>query len=311
MRIKISTILGLILLISINGYSQLRSSPKKIKFQDEYLHKETKTQFPKAFDELNLTEATSFDKRDNNIGVTYEKDGTRINIYLYQDEFAAEGRLRNEFANVFRLIFQKDFKKEDFTIITHKGEEYICHGIRGVIKAQNGKNELLTIFECGTWLFKIRITSDLKEQKLVDIENKIVDKLDPSRLIGLKLLKLKGAITFSSTELKDTTMLAATMGYTFRKFSWLIENLAEKERYSGFQDLYIDMHREALKKFVEFGNKSKYPSRPETKEYIKNLTTIIQSPYLSEFLMEQYEMILIVPEGTILKFDEYNKWKRG
>ena len=88
-----------------------------------------------------------------------------------------------------------------------------------------------------------------------------------------------------------------------------IKNLEEKEKYSGFQDLYIDMHKEALKQFVLFEHKHKYSSKEETKEYLKSLNKIIDSPFLNEFLLEQYKMILIVPEDTILNFEEYHKWK--
>ncbi|GEP52739.1 hypothetical protein FNO01nite_34110 [Flavobacterium noncentrifugens] len=310
MRIKIFKILILLFFININGYSQLRNSPKKLKSKEEFIHSATKTDFPKNIDDFNLIEAYSFDKKDENIGVTYEKENTKINIYIYPDKIGNEGRLRNEFLSVYNIAFNKDVDFKNLKIINHKGEKYTCNGIRGISKNSNNENSLLTILECGTWMYKIRITSsELNNQNLIDLESKIINKIDPSRLTGLKLFNLKGAISFSSTAIKDSTMLVSTMAYSFKKCEWLIKNLEEKEKYSGFQDLYIDMHKEALKQFVLYEHKHKYKSSDETKKYLKNLNKIIDSPFLNEFLMEEYKMILIIPENVNLNFEEYHKWK--
>lgn len=307
---NISRILVLFIFINNYSYSQLRNSPKKLKFKDEFIHSETKTEFPKNIDDYSLVDAYSFDKKDENIGVTYEKEKTKFTIYIYPDKIGNEGRLRNEFLGAYNLIFNYDTDVKNLKIIHHIGEKYICNGIRGISKNSNDENCLLTIFECGTWMYKIRITSsELNNQNLIDLESKIINKIDPSKLTGLNLFKLKGAISFHSQAIKDSTMLVSTMAYTYKKFEWLIKNLHENEKYSGFQDLYMDMHREALKQFVLFEHKHKYSSKEETKEYLKNLNKIIDSPFFSEFLMEQYKMILIVPEDLILDYEKYHKWK--
>ncbi len=311
MKIYTLKIISLFLFISNCGYSQLRNTPKKLKFKDEFIHSETKTEFPKNIDDYNLIDAYSFDKKDENIGVTYEKENSKISIYIYPNNVGNEGRLRNEFLSVYSVIFNKDNDVKNLKIIHHVGEKFTCNGIRGISKDSNNQNSLLTIFECGTWMYKIRITSnELENQNLIDLEEKIVTKIEPSRLTGLKLFNLQGAISFSKESVKDSTMLVSTMAYTYKKFEWLIKNLKEEEKYSGFQDLYIDMHKDALKQFVLFEHKHKYSSKVETKEYLKNLNKIIDSPFLNEFLMEQYNMILIVPEDIILDYEKYHKWKK-
>lgn len=310
MKINTLNILILFIFMSNYGYSQIRNSPKKIKFKEVFIHSETKTEFPKSIDDYNLIDAYSFDKRDENIGVTYEKEKTKISIYIYPDNSGNEGRLRNEFLSTYKAIFNNDEEVKNLKILHHVGEKFTCNGIRGISKNSTNENSLLTIFECGTWLYKIRITStELTNQNLIDLETKITNKIEPSRLTGLKLFKLKGAISFHNSAMKDSTMLVSTMAYTFKKCEWLIKNLDEREKYSGFQDLYIDMHKEALKQFVLFEHKHKYSSTQETKEYLKSLNKIIGSQFLNEFLMEQYKMILILPEIIILNFEEYHKWK--
>ena len=79
---------------------------------------------------------------------------------------------------------------------------------RGISKDSNNQNSLLTIFECGTWMYKIRITSnELDNQNLIDLEEKIVTKIEPSRLTGLKLfngwLKLNLSTDRKTLVLKD------------------------------------------------------------------------------------------------------------
>ncbi len=310
MKTNALKILILFIFVSNYGYTQLRSSPKKLKFKDEFIHSETKTEFPKNLDDYILIDAYSFDKKDENVGVTYEKENTKISIYIYPDKIGNEGRLRNEFLSAYSVIFNNDTDVKNLKIIHHIGEKYTCNGIRGISKDSKNENSLLTIFECGTWMYKIRITSsELNNENLIDLETKILGKIEPSRLTGIKLFKLKGAVSFSNTAMKDSTMLVSTMAYSFKKFEWLIKNLEEREKYSGFQDLYIDMHKEALKQFVLYEHKHKYSSSEETKEYLKNLNKIIDSPYLNEFLMEQYKMTLIIPNEIILNFEEYRKWK--
>ena len=307
---KILKILTLLLLINTNVFCQLRNSPKKMKLKEGFTHSATKTDFPKNIDQFSLIDAYSFDKKDENIGVIYENENTKISIYIYPDKIGNEGRLRNEFLSVYNVAFDKDVDFKNLKILNHKGEKYTCNGIRGISKNSDNENSLLTIFECGTWMYKIRITSsNLNSQNLIDLERKITNKVDPTRLTGLKLFNLQGSISFSNSAIKDSTMLVSTMAYSYKKCEWLVNNLEEKEKYSGFQDLYIDMHKEALKQFVLFEHKHKYGASDETKEYLKNLNKIIESPYFNEFLMEEYNMILIIPENLNLNFEEYHKWK--
>lgn len=311
MKTKAFKILILVLFIGINGYTQIRNSPKQLKFKEIFYHSESKTKFPKIIEKYNLTEVYSFDKKDKNVSVKYENENTQINIYIYPDEVGIEGRLRNSFLSTYNAIFNNDKEIKNLKIINHKGEKYICNGIRGISKNENNENSLLTMFECGTWMFKIRISSsELSNQDLIELEKEITKKIDPSKLTGLKLFNLRGDIILSKLAMKDSTLLVSTLGYAYKKFEWLIKNLDENEKYSGFQDLYIDMHKEALKQFVSFEHEHKFSSSEPTKEYLKKLNQIIDSPFFNEFLMEEYNYILIIPENVILNFEGYHKWKK-
>ena len=54
---------------------QTRTQPKQIKVKEEYTHSSTKMSFPKTlFGEYQRESVYSFDKKNQNIGVTYEKN---------------------------------------------------------------------------------------------------------------------------------------------------------------------------------------------------------------------------------------------
>ena len=85
--------------------------------------------------------------------------------------------------------------------------------------------------------------------------------------------------------------------------------MSEKERATGFPDLYMNLHVEGLKAFMEFQHRFDYKKSDFTMNYLKELQLISDADFLNEFVMEQYGMILIIPENTHSKYDEYLKWK--
>ena len=98
----------ILILFTFQVQSQERKNPKKIKVSGDYIHSETKTNFPVQFENYNRTDVYSYDKKDENIGVTYENEldnkKTTISIYIYPTELASEGRLRNEYFNSMQSI---------------------------------------------------------------------------------------------------------------------------------------------------------------------------------------------------------------
>jgi hypothetical protein len=314
---RIISIFFLILFVfQVQG--QDRKSPKKIKVSGDYTHSETETSFPEQFENYNRTNVYSFDKKDKNIGVIYENETndkkTTISIYLYPTEEASESRLKNEYFNSMQAIANSSKNGINATqkLIRKVGEKYICNGIKAEMK--NDKNELtqLSLFECGTWFYKIRLTTnELDSIQAESIEKKIIEKFEPTRLSGIKKLSTKANVYFSKNAFCDSIMLGSTMGSAFKKINWAIENVKENERASGFPDLYIDMHIESIKELLKFQDKYKYKKTQTTIEYLGELKSIVESGFINEFLMEQYNMLLIVPDERKFNFDAYEKWKEN
>jgi hypothetical protein len=60
---------------------------------------------------------------------------------------------------------------------------------------------------------------------------------------------------------------------------------------------------------MEFQHRVDFEKSHFTKNYLKELQLISDADFLNEFVMEQFGMILIIPENTPAKYDEYQKWK--
>jgi len=310
--------ISILILFVFQLQGQERKSPKKIKASGDYIHSETETNFPELFENYKRIDVYSFDKKDKNIGVTYENEKndkkTTISIFLYPTEEASEDRLRNEYFNSMQSIanISKNGINSTQKLIRKVGEKYICNGIKAEMK--NDKNELtqLSLYECGTWFYKIRLTTnELDSIQSENIEKKIIEKFDPTRLSGMKKLKIKANVYFAKAAFRDSIMLGSAMGSAFKKINWAMENIKENERGSGFPDLYIDMHIESIKELLKFQEKYKYKKTQPTIEYLEELNSIVESGFVNEFLMEQYNMLLIVPDDRVLNFKAYEKWKEN
>ncbi|PVX45038.1 hypothetical protein C8C85_0801 [Flavobacterium sp. 103] len=310
--------ISILFLFAFQLQGQERKSPKKIKVNGDYVHSETKTNFPEIFDVYKRIDVYSFDKQDENIGVTYENETsdkkTTISIYIYPTNEATEDRLRNEYFNSMQSIanFSKNGINATQKLIRKVGDKYICNGIKAEMK--NDKNEItqLSLFECGNWFYKIRLTTnELDTNQVENVEKKIVEKFEPTRLTGTKLLNTKATIIFAKAVMRDSTMLGSVMGGALKKLAWANENIKENERLSGFPDLYLEMQIESIKEIVAFETKHKFKTLDSTREYLDQYNEIINAGFLAEYLMEKNNMLMIVPENIKLNFTAYEEWKKN
>ena len=307
---KIGTLLIILSVLGQTSYAQTHGQPRQLKVKGTYVHSPTMTEFPENLGGYQRQSVYSFDKKKENISSTYKSGQTTLSVYLYPAGDGSEGRLRNQYsqamqdmANVLKsgLHAQQGYKY-------FKKDGYKINGFTAITPGE--PKSQLTLFECGKWFFKIRITTDQLDTAAINkIEGEFLDFFNPTRLVKDDPLNSKANVYFARAAFKDSLLIGSAMGSAFKKIEWSLENVDSLERASGFPDLYLDMHSESLKEFVKFEKRQKFSNiQPFTRDYLDDLNEIIDSGFLEEFILDQFNMIMIF-SGKKLDFDSYYKWK--
>jgi hypothetical protein len=309
-------IIILIMSIGFSCQAQKFTKPKKIRFKDDYEHSFSTTKFPQTLENgFTLTEVYAFDPKRRNIGVTYEKNISpkgKLNIYIYPAEEGTEDRLRTEYLTSMQLaasLTENGLGAMQYPV-KFSGEQYDCNGFKADFKSKNKENLYLSVYECGTWFFKLRLTTEERDSmRILNFENKILETFAPSRLTAQKRLNTKPNIYFSKTAFQDSILLGSAMGSAYKKIEWVMNNIPERERASGFPGHYLEMQLAAFKTFAAFEKKYNYKKSAFTQNYLNQLNSLIDSGFLDEFIMKAFSMVMIVPENHEFDFEDYEKWK--
>ena len=282
-----------------------------------YVHPETQTGFPYKIGEFVRSQIVTYKNTPSKIDAVYESDSdgkkSSFTISLIPDNEGVEGRLRNVYLMEI-LPFEKEEKRSFPPMavpVKFNGNLYTCNGIKGTYKKSDNEFSQITVYECGTWLLKISMkANNLDSIGSERFNQTLAQRFDPSRLTSLKPLNLTSNVDFERDALKDTIMTGALVGSAFKKMDWAIINVSNRERASGFPDLYLNMHLAAWKEFINLQKKKKDITESYTaKKYFDELYAINNAGFLAEFVMEEYNNLMIVPDYITLNFAAYNKWK--
>lgn len=314
MRIIISLILLAFTFISCAVPFQ----PQKIVFNDDYYHNPSGFMFPLEMLDFSRDEIYSYDQEKRNIGVSYKSTGstheTSITLYVYPAGNGTEGRLRDEYLASLQEItnITKSGINATQQATSFNNDGLTINGFKAEIDL-NQRKSTLAVFECARWFFKIRITSDHDDfEDHSNIQQKILDLYQPTNLVKSAPLAPLASIYFAPVAFADSVILGSAMGSAFGKMSWASENVDSLELISGFPDLYLDLHISSLLEFVEFERKyPEYSKTQHTEDYLRELNRIIDSGFLSEFILDQYNMIMIIPDEVEkdLDFERFYKWR--
>jgi len=314
---KLRILITIILLTGQVSLAQKIDRPKELKVQGTYTHTPTMTEFPENIGEFRRQGVYLFDKKKENIGSTYkyksDQGETTLSLYIYPAGAGSEGRLRNEYFNVLQDIanvYNKEIGADQY-FKDFKNGIYKINGYSAFI-AGDTKSQL-TVFECGEWFLKIRITTDLLDTAGINsLEKETLRTIDPTRIAKNDPLDIRGKVYVAPAAFRDSLMLSSAISGALEKLIWAKQNVDSLERTSGFPDIYLELHINSWLKFSEFQKTKKYKSIPQnTQNYLSQLNEIINAGFLEEFIMEQFNMVMVVPKDMILDFDSFNKWKVG
>lgn len=294
--------------------------PRALAIKGTYTHSQTKTAFPTSLAGHERVKIYYFDSKRSNIGATYQSKNTKtiVSVYLYPAGDASEDRLRLAYLAVLDEIAMGS--KKGITSIPgltyYNRDGYKLNGIRAeMTDVKTNLKSYVSIFECGKWFFKIRTTSALLESTEVsNLERQILSEFNPIDLVKQNPLNSKSTVHFAPAAFADSLMLVSAMGAALKKLEWISQNVDSLELAAGFPSLYLELHVEALKEFVNKSmvvpaSKRNWAGLPSTLEYLYDLNEIIKSGFLREFIMEQNDMIMIVPENAKLDFEAYRQWR--
>jgi len=310
MTIKTGTLVILFFILGHIGYGQTPEQPKQLRVKGTYVHSPTTTEFPEIIGNYQRQSIYSFDKKKENIGSTYKSGETTLSIHLYPAGDGSEGRLRNQYLQALQDM--ADLSKNG--LHAEQGYKYFNkdgYKVNGFSAVTPDKPmSQFTLFECGQWFFKIRITtSSLDTAQINELEREVLNSFDPTRLVKSSRLNSKADVYFAKAAFRDSLMLGSAMGSALKKISWALDNVDSLERAAGFPDLYLGLQVESLKEFVRFEKRKKWNKQQSTTDYLNELNAIIDSGFLEEFVMEQFDMIMIVPKEVTLDFEGFQKWK--
>ncbi len=304
----------ILFLLALSVLSQAQYKPKRIKSKNDFIQKKTNTVFPLRIDNLLRKNIYAFNRKKTNIGVSYEdiESHTLASIYIYPANAGTEDRLRIEYLKSLQSIasVSDDGVFATQYYVSYSDSAYKINGFKSEIE-NNEDYSSLVVYECGSWFFKIRITSEeLDSLTCNQLESKLMDFFNPTKLVRISHLNPKTSIYVAEAALVDSVMLGSAMGSAFAKVKWVMDNVDSLERASGFSGLYLDLHIASLKAFVNFEREHPNFSKIEsTADYLSELNLIIENDFLEEFILEQYGMIMIVPENLECDFEAYERWK--
>ncbi len=283
-----------------------------------FLHSESNTLFPFRMGEFERIQLIAYPNVPGRIEAIYtaQKGKSSFIISLTPTREATEGRLRDEYLKEIKKLSNEE--KRNYlpkpTPVKFNGRNYICNGVQGSYADGNLRSvSQLTVFECGVWLLGIKLKAgDTDFARFSQLEESLTLRFNPARLTALSPLNLKSNVTFAGESMKDTESSSAMVNSAFKKMDWASAKVSKKERYSGFPDIYLAMHIASLTEYLRIqAKKSTLSKNPTVAQFYNDLSTINDAGFLPEFIMEEYENVMIVPDEVTLNFEAYKQWKQG
>ena len=306
---------GLTISSDVETYRDVKSIAANNK--SNYVHKESNTIFPHRIGNFERVQLVVFKEQPLKIHALYKavQGESTFTVSLTPSTEATEGRLRNEFLTHIRQLSKEKGKAytPTPTFLKFNGIRYVNNGIEGTYVNDEKSFSQVNVFECGSWMLVTKLdVVGMDEASFRDFSEDLIRYFNPAKLTALKPMNLKPIVDFEREALQDTVVTGAMVASAFKKIDWATDNVSIKERYSGFPDIYLDMHTESLKAYLEVLDRKKTRSAiEENSRFYTDLKSINDAGYLDEFVMETYENVMIVPAYLYLDFNGYTHWKQA
>ncbi len=274
---------------------ELKENPKS-----NFIHLPTGKVFPYRFEKFTRKKIKKINNKDIQVKYSNEK-GISIVISLYYDNEGTDQRLKKYFFKKNKLV-NKSYPTQ------YQSYYYKVNGLETPFLNNTKK----TVYECGSWILSIKITAQSEENSdyIENLNTTLIQYFNPASLVELKPLNLEPNLEFYKKNMKNSDLLPALWASAMAKIDWAKENVDEKERRAGFPNNYLDMHVVAIENFLSVLEKNKHSLSKKSKHLYRQLSLLQTYGYLSDFLWEQNQGLLILSENARLDTDSYKQWKK-
>ncbi len=313
-------------------FTQNRKEPVKLAIKGDFTHISTSVIFPLLWSGFQRESIYSYDMQNKHVAVSYvqeegKKNKTALTLYVYPIKSIDNQLLRSEFSTYEYVLNQNSNKGVDlkplfgnisndrvkvnyiYSVFDHSmGERDFFKGVK-----YTDKKSLISIYECGGWRFKIRISSDhMTADQLAEMKNKIENYFSILEVASKKPLPIDQApdIILSPVIKRDTMMIRSTIAAAEAKKEWLGTNLEKKELLAGFNDMKIDSEVYAIEKMIEFykAHEKDWPIHEDTKKYFNEMIRIADSGKIKDHIYAKYNRLIQYDEGDA-RTDDYIQFK--
>lgn len=305
-------LLSFILAVLLPSFCYSQHYIKEIKSKDiTYLHKDTGLGMPAEIGEYKREGVYAFDRKKKNIGANYRSGTTKVSVFTYPAYDGYEDRLRIEFFNGLAGIMEAEgLEGQHFEVncVSFNSGKYLIHGLSAQYTL-NYNSSLLSLYECGHWWLKFRITDKKDSVNLQSIEEQFKNSLTPDILISSSPLNDKFDVYFQKTAFRDSLMLGCVMGEAYAKIDWMMENLDSLELQAGVPSLYLDYFIAGINGALEFAQKHpEFSSTDATKRMLDFYFSVREDGYLEELIHEEKKGGISIPDNIDLDMDGYHQW---
>ena len=303
---------SILAVLSCACYPQYYQKKIKCKNQD-YVHGKTGLSFPVELEGLGRESIYAFDRKKDNVGANYEDGQLKVSVYVYPTGDGYEDRLRRSFVNCLAAVSASDHfavQKFEMDYTSFHSGKHLIHGYRSVFRHRD-KFSLLSLYECGQWWLKFRISSASSDaDKLIAAEEKLRTDFDAGAMIESAPLSNVFSLYFQKTAYCDSLMLGCVMGGAFAKTEWMRENVDSLELCAGIPSVYLEYYMAGFNGMLKFANEHpEFVPSAKTKKMVENLKAVAEAGYLREFIADN-RTVIAKSDSAILDMDGYYNWTK-
>ena len=288
-------------------------SPKRIRAKGDYVHVSTKAVFPLQLGDYHRDGLYSYDKKKENVGGVYESANkkTLLSVYVYPAGIGHDRRIHDEYSELMQELANIHGGLDAISnAVSYQNDGFKINGLRSVFSTKS-ENESLTLYECGRWWFKMRITSsDLDTCQMSQLEHTVMDFFVPTNFVKNDPLKVGYNVHVAPGAIDDSLMLCCVLGAIVGELQWIDENVDSVEKLSGYPCLYLEAHMAAVEGFVKAEkDHPELNGGEEIHHQLEQYNKIIENGFLEEYLLDQYFGWLIIPKDMDIDSDAFYEWK--